>query len=95
MVSNHEIRGYYWRNSYFYLDRQCGSIHSFISPVIVQKISLKTHGTTPLSFTTASNATLTFYSICRNITFYLQGHEYEGDLRVLKVNGHDVILGMD
>jgi Retroviral aspartyl protease len=72
-----------------------GSTHSFISPIIVQKLSLKTHGTTPLSFTTACNATMIFHSICRNTTFYLQGHAFEGDLRVLTVNGYDVLLGMD
>ncbi|KAJ1688260.1 hypothetical protein LUZ63_019650 [Rhynchospora breviuscula] len=72
-----------------------GSTHSFINPFIVHQLSLSTTPTTPLSVKIADGSTLSTNLLCKNLHFSLQGTEFSADLRVLAIQGYDVILGMD
>ncbi|KAJ4788261.1 polyprotein [Rhynchospora pubera] len=72
-----------------------GSTHSFINPHIVHQLSLPTIFTTPLSVKIADGSKLSTNKLCQNLSFQLQGTEFSGDLRVLEIQGYDVILGMD
>ncbi|KAJ1702159.1 hypothetical protein LUZ63_001938 [Rhynchospora breviuscula] len=72
-----------------------GSTHSFVNPHIVHQLSLPTIYTTPLSVKIADGSLLSTNQICQNLQFQLQGITFEGNLRVLEIQGYDVILGMD
>ncbi|KAJ4745598.1 polyprotein [Rhynchospora pubera] len=72
-----------------------GSTHSFIHPSIVHLNKVPTVPSPPMLVKTASGAKLLSDSKCQPLTFDLQSHQFEGDFRVLEVQGYDVILGMD
>ncbi|KAJ1694535.1 hypothetical protein LUZ63_011233 [Rhynchospora breviuscula] len=72
-----------------------GSTHSFIHPSIVHLNSIPTVPSPPMIVKTASGSKLLSELKCQPITFDLQNHQFEGEFRVLEVQGYDVILGMD
>ncbi|KAJ3708075.1 hypothetical protein LUZ61_011780 [Rhynchospora tenuis] len=72
-----------------------GSTHSFLSPSIAHTLSLKISTITPLSVTIANGQKMVTDKMCKNITFSLQKYEFDADLRLLEVQGYDLILGMD
>ncbi|KAJ4817704.1 polyprotein [Rhynchospora pubera] len=72
-----------------------GSTHSFINPSIVQQLALPTSVTIPLSIKIADGSKLNTDTVCEDLAFQLQGIEFCGNLRVLEIQGYDVILGMD
>lgn len=71
-----------------------GSTHSYINPAIIQNLSLALTKTTPLTVRTASGDKMCTDALCQSLKFQLKNHEFEGDQRVLDVQGYDVILGM-
>jgi Retroviral aspartyl protease len=72
-----------------------GSIHSFISPIIMQILSLRTISSSPLIVITASGTKLSTSQTCAQLLITLQSHIFMVDLRVLQGTAHDIILGMD
>ncbi|KAJ4813235.1 polyprotein [Rhynchospora pubera] len=72
-----------------------GSTDSFVNPNVVHQLSLPTSCTNPLSVKIADGSMLSTNQLCKNLKFQLQGTDFEGDLRVLEIQGYDVILGMD
>ncbi|XP_078157458.1 uncharacterized protein LOC144553234 [Carex rostrata] len=72
-----------------------GSTHSFIHPVIVHNLGLPVDKTKPLIVSVANRNKMGTDMLCRNLTFSLQGNEFNADLRVLDVQGHDLLLGMN
>ncbi|KAJ3701343.1 hypothetical protein LUZ61_005048 [Rhynchospora tenuis] len=72
-----------------------GSTHSFIHPSIVQMNNVPTVPSPPMLVKTASGSTLLSDLKCQPLKFELQQHQFEGEFRVLEVQGYDVILGMD
>ncbi|KAJ1700090.1 hypothetical protein LUZ63_008602 [Rhynchospora breviuscula] len=72
-----------------------GSTHSFIHPSIVSCLQLTTLPATSMIVKTASGSKLISDSKCDGLQFQLQNHTLEGNLRVLEVQGYDIILGMD
>ncbi|KAJ4753527.1 polyprotein [Rhynchospora pubera] len=72
-----------------------GSTHSFIHPSIVHLNEVPTIPSPPMLVKTASGSKLLSDLKCQPLRFQLQNHEFEGDFRVLEVQGYDIILGMD
>ncbi|KAJ3707739.1 hypothetical protein LUZ61_011444 [Rhynchospora tenuis] len=72
-----------------------GSTHSFIHPTIISLLQLPTLPSPSMIVKTASGAKLISDSRCEALLFKLQNHTFVGDLRVLAVEGYDIILGMD
>jgi Retroviral aspartyl protease/Ty3 transposon capsid-like protein len=69
--------------------------HSFISPTIVNALSLPTVVVELLTVITASGTKLSTNIMCANQEFLLFNHNFFCDLRVLQVTGHDLLLEMD
>ncbi|KAJ1703891.1 hypothetical protein LUZ63_003670 [Rhynchospora breviuscula] len=72
-----------------------GSTHSFIHPSIVHLNKIPTVTSHPMLVKTASGSKLLSDLKCQPLKFQLQNHEFEGEFRVLEVQGYDIILGMD
>ncbi|KAJ4807408.1 polyprotein [Rhynchospora pubera] len=72
-----------------------GSTHSFIHPSLVQLNNVPTVPAPPMLVKTTSGAKLLSALKCQPLLFELQQHTFEGEFRVLEVQGYDVILGMD
>ncbi|KAJ4745876.1 polyprotein [Rhynchospora pubera] len=72
-----------------------GSTHSFIHPSIVHLNTIPIVPSPPMIVKTASGSKLLSELKCQTLTFTLQNHNFEGEFRVLEVQGYDVILGMD
>jgi Retroviral aspartyl protease len=43
----------------------------------------------------ANGARMVTDSKCTSLQFHLQGHEFQGDFRLLQIKGYDMILGLD
>ncbi|KAJ3709255.1 hypothetical protein LUZ61_012960 [Rhynchospora tenuis] len=72
-----------------------GSTHSFIHPSVVHLIELPTIPSPPMLVKTASGSKLLSDLKCQTLQFTLHNHQFEGEFRVLEVQGYDIILGMD
>ena len=72
-----------------------GSTHSFINPYLVNNLALETQQTPTLQVKIANGAKMSTNQLCPNLNFKLQNHDFETDLRVLDINGFDLLLGMD
>ncbi|KAJ4756090.1 polyprotein [Rhynchospora pubera] len=72
-----------------------GSTHSFVHPDVLQHIQPKLRQTGPMVVTIANGAKMVTDIQCDSLQFRLQGHEFERDMRVLDVQGYDMILGID
>lgn len=72
-----------------------GSTHSFIDPRVLQGVPCKIQTTIPMIVMVANGHKMVTDSKCSNLKYTIQGHEFEGELRLLEVNGYDLILGLD
>jgi Retroviral aspartyl protease len=72
-----------------------GSTHSFFNPLIVTELSLPTSSCPTLNVATTSDTNLNTAKLCVGLNFFIQGHLFQADLRVLHVPGYDIILGID
>ncbi|KAJ3701444.1 hypothetical protein LUZ61_005149 [Rhynchospora tenuis] len=72
-----------------------GSTNSFINPAILEAQNVSITKTTPMSVIVANGERMATDSVCNALTFSIQGHEFQKDMRVLDVKGYDLILGLD
>ncbi|KAJ4814811.1 polyprotein [Rhynchospora pubera] len=72
-----------------------GSTHSFVHPDVLQGVQPKLIQTAPMIVTVANGAKMVTDLQCEALQFSLQGHTFERDVRVLDVQGYDMILGID
>ncbi|XP_078160175.1 uncharacterized protein LOC144555649 [Carex rostrata] len=72
-----------------------GSTHSFIHPNIVHNLNLEITKSNPLTVRVANGHKMQTDEVCKNLKFSLQNNEFNTDLRVLDVQGHDLLLGMN
>jgi Retroviral aspartyl protease len=70
-----------------------GATHSFINPVLVRELQLKTILKPTKVFRSAGGERLVTNKLCPKVVFSLQNHQFEGALRVLNVPGYDMVLG--
>ncbi|XP_078181502.1 uncharacterized protein LOC144575281 [Carex rostrata] len=72
-----------------------GSTHSFIDPELTCALNLTTTQTEPMSVNIANGTQMNSNQICKNLKFSIQKQEFQMDMRVMKVPGYDLILGID
>lgn len=72
-----------------------GSSHSFINPMIVEQLGLTVEMTGPLVATLANGNTIISHALYRGVQWWLQEHDFMLDLRIMKIDGWDLILGVD
>ncbi|KAJ4780034.1 polyprotein [Rhynchospora pubera] len=72
-----------------------GSTHSFINPSLVDTTKWQVIHTNPLHVRIANGAAMATCTKCDELTFTLQNHELTGAVRLLNIQGYDLILGMD
>lgn len=72
-----------------------GSSHSFISPAVVENLELTSESTGPLLATLADGSSVRSQAICRQVQWVIPQYEFTFDLRIMKLGGWDIILGVD
>ncbi|KAJ3704209.1 hypothetical protein LUZ61_007914 [Rhynchospora tenuis] len=72
-----------------------GSTHSFVNPTVLQDQNFKISRNAPMAVIVANGNKMVTESVCNAMKFSIQGHEFEKDMRILDVQGYDVILGLD
>ncbi|KAJ1690028.1 hypothetical protein LUZ63_014183 [Rhynchospora breviuscula] len=72
-----------------------GSTHSFINPALVNTDKWPITTTPPLHVRIANGAAMATCTMCDPLTFSMQNHELSGAVRLLNIQGYDLILGMD
>ncbi|KAJ3703314.1 hypothetical protein LUZ61_007019 [Rhynchospora tenuis] len=72
-----------------------GSTHSFINPALVDSAKWPVSTTTPLNVRITNGAAMTTSTVCQQLPFKLQNYDLSGTVRLLNIQGYDLILGMD
>lgn len=72
-----------------------GSSHSFINDAIAAKLSAKPHAITPSRVRIADGGFLHCSQQLSRCAWWVQGHFFQTDLRLLPLGAYDVVLGMD
>jgi hypothetical protein len=72
-----------------------GSSSTFISSVMVAKLQLPTTAITPVHVTIADGTSMTCDTMVQQLKWWVQGHTFTSDARVLQLKGYDMILGAD
>ncbi|KAJ4789012.1 polyprotein [Rhynchospora pubera] len=72
-----------------------GSTHTFVNPEVIQCLNLPIHQANPMVVMVANGEKMVTDTTCQALKFKLQGHEFERDVRLLAIQGYDMILGLD
>ncbi|XP_019181671.1 PREDICTED: uncharacterized protein LOC109176731 [Ipomoea nil] len=72
-----------------------GSTHSFLDPVVIQSLKTVTYKTNPLYVTVANGQTIMCEEACSELSWTMQGEEFQRDFRLLRMGGCDMVLGID
>ncbi|KAJ3689395.1 hypothetical protein LUZ61_018559 [Rhynchospora tenuis] len=72
-----------------------GSTHSFINPDLIDSDKWPISTTSPLSVKIADGTAMTTTTMCQHLPFTLQNYALAGSVRLLNIQGYDLILGMD
>lgn len=69
------------------------SSHTFISPALMEFCQFTPERTDPLVATIADG--VISHAICRRVKWQIQKHEFQFDMRIMCIEGWDIILGVD
>ena len=72
-----------------------GSTHSFIDEATITELNVSKSKTTLLAVTVANGNVMLCEMQSPDFTWFMQGHEFKANLRVLKLSRHDIVLGVD
>jgi Retroviral aspartyl protease len=72
-----------------------GSTHSFVNPVVLKGQNCQIMETHPMVVMVANGEKMVTDSKCESLLFSIQGTKFNSDLRLLPIQGYDVILGLD
>lgn len=72
-----------------------GSSHSFIDSALLDKLQCETTPVPSTSVEVANGQVMTCNKQVSNLSWWVQGHTFRSDLKVLDLGGYDAILGMD
>ncbi|XP_019177711.1 PREDICTED: uncharacterized protein LOC109172915 [Ipomoea nil] len=72
-----------------------GSTHSFVDPKVLDQRGIITERAENLKVTVANGETMMCDSVCKGLEWQVQKEQFKKDLRVLKLGGCDIVLGMD
>jgi hypothetical protein len=71
------------------------SSSTFVSSVMIAKLQLPTTAITPVHVTIADGTSMTCDTMVQQLKWWVQGHTFTSDARVLQLKGYDMILGAD
>ena len=66
-----------------------------LDPAVLQGIQCQIVKTAPMIVMVANGEKMVTDSLCTKLQFEIQGHEFEGELRLLNITGYDMILDLD
>ncbi|XP_019170443.1 PREDICTED: uncharacterized protein LOC109166012 [Ipomoea nil] len=72
-----------------------GSTHSFVDPKVLDQKGIVAEKTENLKVTVANGESMGCDSVCKGLEWQVQKEQFKKDLRVLKLGGCDIVLGMD
>ncbi|KAJ1699376.1 hypothetical protein LUZ63_007888 [Rhynchospora breviuscula] len=72
-----------------------GSTHSFINPSLVNTDNWNTTTTPPLIVRIANGADMSTFTKCSDLPFPLQNYALTATVKLLNIQGYDLILGID
>jgi hypothetical protein len=72
-----------------------GSMHSFIDESMINKLNFVTSKTTLLAVTVVNGNVMLCEVHSPGFTWFTQSYEFKANLRVLKLERHDIVLGVD
>lgn len=72
-----------------------GSVKTFVSEQLVTTCALKVTSCSPMTFSTADGSPMQFVTMVKPLTWFMQGHTFSYDARVLPLKCYDIILGPD
>ena len=72
-----------------------GSTHSFIHPQVLRDINCTISRTIPMIVMMANGEKMVTDTRCEGLTYSIQGYQFTDNLRVLNIQGYDVILGIN
>ncbi|XP_047314445.1 uncharacterized protein LOC124918294 [Impatiens glandulifera] len=71
-----------------------GNTHNFINIRILRNIGHEAMKTQVLSVKVADCSTLFCTSVCKNLKWFMEGKDYQADMKVLTMTGYDMVLGI-
>ncbi|KAJ1686917.1 hypothetical protein LUZ63_018307 [Rhynchospora breviuscula] len=72
-----------------------GSTHSFVHPDVITSLHIPVSHTNPMVVMVANGNKMVTDTKCDPLKFTIQGHEFHKEVRLLAVQGYDMILGLD
>lgn len=69
--------------------------HIFLDSEIAQELKVFIIAVTPFSVTVANGKKAVSHSLCPQLLWLIKGREFKEDLRILQLEGYDMILGGD
>ena len=73
-----------------------GSTHTFVDQALLDRVKLKSETLPTTLLVKVANGDLLQCSECvPQLTWWIQGHNFTNEMRVLQLGGYDIILGMD
>jgi hypothetical protein len=72
-----------------------GSSNTFLNSAMMGRIPYKALSTPSLTVKVANGQTLVSTTMVQGLEWWLQGHTFYSDARVLDIGAYDLILGMD
>lgn len=71
------------------------STHSFLDPSTTRKLHCELEYTNPLLVTVADGGRIECNSKCFNFQWEMEGHRFSTNVRILKLGGCDMVIGVD
>ncbi|VFQ58232.1 unnamed protein product [Cuscuta campestris] len=71
-----------------------GSTHNFVHPQVVERMGLAVETAPPFRVYVGNGDSLHCDQQCKTVAVTLQGTEFVVDLYILRIHGHDVVLGV-
>jgi hypothetical protein len=72
-----------------------GSSHTFLNKALAQKLQLAISPTAPMAVKVANGASLSCSLEVRQFEWWIQGHAFQLDAKLLEIGAYDLVLGMD
>lgn len=72
-----------------------GSSHTFVNSAVVSKLGCNVSKIKPLRVKVANGAIMSCDTEVPDFSWYIQGHTFSTNAKVLELGGYDMILGMD
>jgi hypothetical protein len=72
-----------------------GSSHSFVNAEFARRVGANVQAITPVQVKVANNQTMYSNYVAPDFSWWIQGHTFSHDMRLLELGAYDAIIGMD